>query len=135
METATMTALDTVKAMYNAFGKGDIPFILEHVSENFTWQDPSNSSIIPFGGKFHSKSGMLEFFTQLGGSVDTTLFEINEYISADNKVVAIGRHGFTCKRTGKSAILDFSMIWRFENDEPATGRSYYNTAEAEKAFS
>jgi ketosteroid isomerase-like protein len=135
METATMTALDTVKAMYDAFGKGDIPFILEHVSEKFTWQDPCNHSMVPYGGRFNGRSGMLQFFQQLGGSTDTTLWEVNEYVSEQNKVVAFGRHGITCKETGKSAISDFAMVWVFKNGEPVSGRSYYNNAETEKAFS
>ena len=62
METATMKALDTVKAMYDAFGKGDIPSILEHMSEHFTWQDPCDPSIVPYGGKFDGRNKMLNFF-------------------------------------------------------------------------
>ena len=134
METATMNALDTVKAMYDAFGKGDIPAILEQMPEHFTWQDPCNPSIVPFGGRFEGKSGMLNFFQQLGGSTDTTLWEVNDYISEDDKIVAIGRHGFTCKKTGKKTISDFAMVWHFKNAEPVSGRSYYNSGDSERAF-
>jgi ketosteroid isomerase-like protein len=135
METTTMTDLETVKAMYDAFANANIPFILEHMPEHFTWQDPCNPSIVPYGGKFAGKSGMLNFFQQLGGNTDTTLWEVNEYISEDNKVVAIGRHGITCKKTGKKTISDFAMVWHFENDELVSGRSYYNSGDTERAFS
>jgi ketosteroid isomerase-like protein len=135
METATMTKTETVKALYDAFGKGDIPFILDHVAENITWQDPCNPAIVPFGGIHKNKSGFLEFFQQLGSSTDTTLWEVDNYISQGDKVVAMGSHGFRCKKTGKNALLNWAMVWNFENGEPVSGRSYYNTAEAEKAFS
>ena len=129
-----MTTKETVKAMYDAFAKGDIPAILEQMPEHFTWQDPCDPSIVPYGGKFDGKTQMVNFFQQLGGSTDTTLWEVNEYISEDDKVVAIGRHGFTCKKTGKKAISDFAMVWHFKNAEPASGRSYYNSGDSERAF-
>lgn len=134
METATLTSLEALKALYDAFANGNIPYILDHMPEHFTWHDPSNPSIVPYGGKFKGKAGMLEFFQQLGGSTETTLWEVNEYIAEDNRIAAIGRHGITCKKTGKKAISDFVMIWHFENDEPVAGRSYYNNADTENAF-
>jgi ketosteroid isomerase-like protein len=57
METATLTAEETVKTIYDAFANGNIPFIIDQVSENFTWQDPCDPSIVPFGGKFQGKEG------------------------------------------------------------------------------
>src|ERR1700751_2024786 len=100
-----MTNKETVKAMYDAFGTGNIPFILETVSENFTWQDPNDPSIVPFGGKHTGRAGMTEFFQQLGGNTDTTVWEVNNYVSEGETVVAEGKHGFTSKKTGKSALL------------------------------
>jgi ketosteroid isomerase-like protein len=135
METATLTAQETVKLMYDAFGVGNIPLVLEQLGENFTWQDPCDPAIIPYGGKFHGKSGMTDFFNGLGGSTDTILWEVNDYVSEDNKVVALGKHGIRCKKTGKEAFVDWAMIWHFENDMPVSGQAYYNTAAVEKAFS
>ena len=135
METATLTAQETLKAMYDAFGTGNIPFILDHLSEKFTWQDPCDPSIVPYGGKFEGKSEMMQFFQALGGSVDTILWEVDEYISEGDKVAAIGKHGIRCKETGKEAIANWVMVWHFENDEAVWGRSYYNSDDVEKAFS
>jgi ketosteroid isomerase-like protein len=45
-----MTPKETLKAMYDAFATGNIPFILETISEDFTWKDPSDPSVVPFGG-------------------------------------------------------------------------------------
>jgi ketosteroid isomerase-like protein len=60
---------------------------------------------------------------------------VDEYISNDNRVAAIGRHGFRCKKTGKETLSNWVMIWHFENDEPVSGRAYYNNSDSEKAFS
>ncbi|HRH61100.1 MAG TPA: nuclear transport factor 2 family protein [Chitinophagaceae bacterium] len=130
-----MTTKETVKAMYDAFATGNIPFILETVSENFTWQDPCNPALVPFGGLHKGKAGFMEFFQQLGSSTDTMLWQVDNYVSEGDTVVAEGKHGFQAKTTGKSVISDWSMVWRFENGVPVEGRSYYNTADSEKAFS
>ncbi len=135
METATLTAQETLKAIYDAFGTGNIPFILDHMSEKFTWEDPANPSIVPYGGKFEGKNDMMRFFQGLGESTDTTLWEVDEYISEDDKVAAIGRHGIGCKKTGKEAIMNWVMIWHFDGDLAVRGRSYYNCVGVEKAFS
>ena len=129
-----MTTKETVQAVYEAFAAGDIPFILESVSEDFTWQDPCDPSIVPYGGIHKGRSGFGEFFQKLGGSTETTLWEVNEYVCEGNKVVAAGRHGFQSKNTGKSVATDWVMIWRFKESMPVAGRAYYDTSAVEKAF-
>jgi ketosteroid isomerase-like protein len=129
------TKSETVKAIYDAFATGNIPFILESVSEDFTWHDPSNPSIVPYGGTHKGRSGFLEFFQKMGGSTDTTLFQVDGYISEGDKVVATGKHGFHPKTTGKNAVTEWTMIWTFDKDIPVAGRAYYNTSGAENAFS
>jgi len=106
-----MTTKETVKAIYDAFATGNIPFILESVSEDFTWQDPCNPSIAPYGGTYKGRSAFGEFFQKLGDNTETTLWEVNEYVSEGDKVIALGRHGFQTKHAGKSVATDWVMIW------------------------
>jgi ketosteroid isomerase-like protein len=130
-----MTTTETLKALYDAFATGNIPFIIENISENFTWKDPSDPSLVPFGGVHKGKTGMMEFFQQIGANTNLTLWEVNNYTSEGDTVVAEGKHGFQAKKTGKDAMLEWSMVWKFENGIPVSGRAYYNTAASEKAFS
>src|SRR5437667_4862196 len=104
-----MTTKETLKAMYDAFGTGNIPFIIETISEDFTWQDPSDPSVAPFGGVHKGRSGMMEFFQQLAGSTETTLWQVDNYVTEGEMVVAEGKHGFQSKKTGKNALLEWSM--------------------------
>ena len=129
-----MTPKETLKALYEAFATGNIPFILETISEDFTWRDPSDPSVVPFGGLHKGRSGMTEFFQQLGGSTETTLWQVDNYLTEGETVVAEGKHGFQSKKTGKDAVLEWSMVWKFKNGVPVAGRAYYNTAASEKAF-
>lgn len=126
--------METVNAMYSAFAKGDIPFILEHVADNFVWHEPSEPAIVPYGGTHMNTSGFLEFFQLLEVNIDTTLWEVDEYIYDDNNVVATGKHGFVCKKSNTDVLANWAMIWRFKNGELVSGKGYYDTAATENAF-
>jgi len=133
-KTNNMTTKETVKAIYDAFANGNIPFILETVSENFTWQDPCDPSVVPYGGVHKGRTEFMEFFQQLGGNTDTTLWQVDDYVSEGELVIAEGKHGFQSKKTGKNVLSEWAMTWRFENGVPVAGRAYYNTSDSEKAF-
>jgi ketosteroid isomerase-like protein len=129
-----MTPKETLKAMYDAFATGNIPFILETISEDFTWKDPSDPSIVPFGGVRNGKDGMMTFFQNIGDSTNLTAWEVNDYVGEGDIAIAEGKHGFQSKKTGKDAMLEWSMVWRFKDGVPVAGRAYYNTAASENAF-
>jgi uncharacterized protein len=132
---STLTSKEKVKAICDAFTKGDIAFILESFPEKITWLDPCDPFIVPYGGIFKGKAGLSEFFHLLSTNTDMNSFEVHEYIAEDDKVVATGKYGFRSTRTGEHAISEWIVIFHFENEEPVSARMYYNTSEVEKAFS
>jgi uncharacterized protein len=120
--------------MYAAFSKGDVPFILDALSDTFTWFDPADPAIAAHGGTYHGKAEMGRFFQNLVSVADTILFEIHDYVAEGNKVVAIGKQGFKIKSTGKTGTFDWAMIWEFENGKPVHGRNHYDTARYEALY-
>jgi uncharacterized protein len=125
---------EKIIALYDAFGQGNIPFILENVADNFTWTDQCDPAIAPQGGTYHGKEGFLQFFHNLGGSTDTTHWQVDKYVAENDTVVAFGKHGVTIKSTGKSILLDWVMIWNFANGHPVSGGSFIDTARYQKMF-
>ena len=123
-----------VEGIYAAFAQGNVPFILENVAENFTWQDPNNFAIVPHGGIYSGRTEFLNFFRQLDADTATLSFDVSDYATASNLVVAIGQHSVQAKKTGKPLTFEWTMVWRFENGVPVSGRSYYDTASAEKIY-
>jgi ketosteroid isomerase-like protein len=130
-----MSATETVKALYDAFAKGNIPYILDNVSPDFTWTDPSDPSMVPYGGTHKGRDGFKHFFELLNNSSDTRLWQVDHYTSEGNTVVAEGTHGVNVKKNGNNADTDWVLVWRFKDGVPVSGRSYYDTANLHKAFS
>ena len=81
----------TVEAIYEAFGRGDIPAVLGHLSEDVSWEHWADSfaqragvpSLEPRAGR----DGVAEFFA-LVGQFEITEFAILDVLASDAQVVA-----------------------------------------------
>ena len=65
-----MSNLDTVKAIYEAFGRGDVPAILDVVADDCEWEAWSDNSAVnaqvPWLQHRVGKAGVAEFFSVVG---------------------------------------------------------------------
>jgi ketosteroid isomerase-like protein len=79
METkrsATMTErqnLRMIEELYAAFGRADLPFILDMVAEDVDWQDPRPADI-PWGGKRRGRKEVAQFFAAIGERLEVEQF-------------------------------------------------------------
>ena len=78
-----MTPKETIEAIYAAFGRADIPFILSQVAPDAVWRQPG----VPWGGDYCGPAGAGEFFSKLNAVVNTTGFEVEEDLDVGNNVV------------------------------------------------
>lgn len=128
------TNTETIAALYEAFGQGNIPFIVENVAETFTWTDPSDPAIVPYGGTHVGRDGFLYFFQQLGGQTQTTHWSVENYAADGDVVFATGQHGITVPKTGKNDLTHWAMRWQFAGGQVVAGESFYDTAGVAEAF-
>lgn len=65
-----MSNLETVRAIYEAFGSGNIPFILSCLDENVAWEkwDSNYAQMagVPYMQEKNSVAGVAEFFGEVG---------------------------------------------------------------------
>jgi ketosteroid isomerase-like protein len=123
----------TVANMYQAFGRGDIPYILSHVANDCKWTGAGEGSL-PQGGTYTGKDAV-NFFIRLGEGAEFNAFNpvsINNI--NDDEVVAFGNMTATSKITGKKVTSDWAMHWKF-NDEGKVVyfQDFFDTAAAWKA--
>ena len=73
------TNVAVVQQAYEAFIHGDIPAVLESLTEDVEWtmQGPS---VIPFAGTFRGREGIAEFFTLLDETIEFEQFEPREFV-------------------------------------------------------
>ena len=127
--------VQTVKEVYAAFERGDIPSLLNLVSEDVEWSLPGPSDIIPFAGEFRGREGVGRFFAALGGAEDVEIFEPREFVAQGDKVVVMGRYRGRIKATGQVDDIEFVHVFNVRDGRITNYRQYNDTAPTVAAYS
>ena len=122
-----------VQAIFEAFGRGDVPGVLSHLAEDVEWSAPGPSSV-PYLGDRRGHSGATEFFVQLGTNVEFEYFEPGAFIAEGDRVVALGRERGRVKGTGKTFDNDWALVFTVEGGKVTGFQCYENTAAIAEAF-
>jgi uncharacterized protein len=107
--------LATVAAMYEAFGRGDIPTVLSFLDDGVEWSNVGPADIPYFGVK-HGHAGALTVFAFLGEHVEMAVFDPRTFIADGQHVVALVRVAATVKSTGLGYDEETVHVFDF-NDE------------------
>jgi hypothetical protein len=109
-----MSHIESVEAIYDAFGRGDIPAILERLAEDVEWeQEMSTGHGIPYLLPGRGRRHVQEFFESLA-AIELTRFEPFSFLSNDTQVVCLVRATIRNRRTGKSFDDLEAHLWGFD---------------------
>ena len=131
--TTSVSNAVTVANLYEAFGRGDIAFILDHVDDSCKWIGAGDGSL-PQGGTYKGKE-VIAFFQRLGESAEFKSFNPAAIHNINNdEVVAFGNMTTLSKSTGKTSSSDWVMHWKF-NDQGKVifYQDFHDTAATYKA--
>ena len=123
-----MTNKEIVLQCYADFGKGNIPGLLDAMSENIVWVDPGKKVGNLYKGTRKGKEEVMDFFNTLPGEVTITNFEIKALYEAGDKVFVegfINGHS-TVKKINVAS--DWLMVWQIENEKVVYHHLYLDTA-------
>ena len=113
------TNVDTVNKIYEAFGKGDVPAILDCLAENVQWEQwPDNyaqKAGVPWLLERNGKEGVLEFFKVVGAFVFKD-FRIVSVMGNGTQVAAQCVFDADIPASGGHMSEDEIHLWTF-NDE------------------
>jgi len=123
--------IETVQGMYEAFGRGDIGFILDQVTDDVDWASCPGSDVAPWHGIHQGKAEVPNFFKALADSLQITEFTPLSFASNDTDVMVVTRWGATCSATGKSATMDIHHWWRFRDGKVCFYRGTEDTAQTQ----
>jgi len=122
--------IQTVQSLYEAFGRGDVDFILDQLTEDVDWASCPDSSVAPWHG-VRSKAEVPAFFKTLGETLQITEFTPLSFASNDTDVMVVTRWVATAPATGKSAAMDIHHWWRFRDGKICYYRGTEDTAATE----
>jgi len=119
---------------YEAFGRGDIPAVLELLTDDVEWtmQGPS---VIPHAGTYRGREGIEEFFTLLDETLEFEQFEPRKFIGQGDTVVVLGYERDVVKQTGRRFEEEWAHVYTLRDGKIATGLFLEDTAAHVEALS
>ena len=107
----------TVMAMYEAFGRGDVEFIVDQLDDDVAWEQHANDHGIPYLVPGRGHDHVRDFFRQLTEHADLELFEPGRPLVSENQVAVPVRARGRVRATGKVFEDDPEIhLWTFGAD-------------------
>ena len=122
-----------VQEIYAAFGRGDIPAVLEAMAPDVEFTFP-DSAVIPYAGARRGPDGIAQFLLALDESVDIAEFVPVQFIALGDDGVALGHERVTAKSTGRVFQANWAMVWSVRDGKVARIREYTDTDAIAGAF-
>jgi ketosteroid isomerase-like protein len=133
-----MSAEENVKTAqqgYAAFGRGDVPAILELLTDDIEWIAPGPPDVIPAAGTYRGKEEVGRYFATLSEDVDIHKFEPHEFIAQGDHVVVLISTEATVKSTGRKVTDHVAHVWTFKGGKLARFETFQDTAALVAAYS
>jgi uncharacterized protein len=80
--------VELLRKTYDAFGRGDIPAVMESFADDINWQAPA---VLPHGMDARGKDEVGRFFEGLAGTWDGLTLDFGDFVASGDRVCVIGR--------------------------------------------
>ena len=135
-----MGNVETVQGIYEAFGRGDIPAIMERMSETVEWEqwdgvNAGQDAGVPWLARRSGKDGVAGFFQAIADNLEFHAFEPRNLLAGGDQVAATIGFDATAKPTGERFQDEEIHLWTFDDAGRVTGlRHYVDTAKHIRAL-
>lgn len=127
-----MNSEDNIKAVataYEAFGRGDVPAILDLLADDVDWSTEAAGNAAPWFGVKHGKNEVPSFFEAFGSTVEVLEFTPVSFTSNDTDVMALIRYRGKYRATGKEVAMNLHHYWSFRDGKIVYYRGSEDTAQ------
>jgi ketosteroid isomerase-like protein len=121
--------VEAVRAIYAAFPRGDVPFILDQLDDDVSWGIDSVVTEVPAYGVRRGRADVARFFAAWGETADFHTFEAGNFVAAGDHVFNTLSYELTVKATGKRVKCSGSaQQWTLKNGKVIRWRGWEDTA-------
>ena len=115
--------LELIQSAYEAFGRGDIPAVLDVLADDIGWRVPE---VLPQGCRVTGKQDVAGFFQRLGSLWEDLNLEIEDFVASGDRVCVVGRA--TGRHGGNETGYGFVHAWQVRDGEAARFDEYADPA-------
>lgn len=130
-----MSNADVVKGAYEAFGRGDVPAVLDAMDPSIEWREAEGNPYMPTGEAWIGPDAVLNnLFMKLGSDWDAFTVHPKTFHEAGDSVIVEARYTGTHKETGKSLDAQVCHIWAVKDGKLTRFQQYVDTAKLQDAM-
>lgn len=119
--------VQVIRGIYEAFGRGDVPAVLEQMDQSIAWNEADNS-IYADRNPYVGPQAVLEgVFTRLGSEWEGFTVTPEEWLDAGDRVVVLGTYSGTYKATGREVRAQFAHVWGVREGRVKSFQQYTDT--------
>ena len=116
----------TVRGVYEAFARGDIPGLLDRLDPDVEWQSPPS---VPFSKGLHrGPDDVAQFFAGIVEYIAEPTFEVEELLTAGDRVVVLGCFRGRGRESGEAFEAREAHFWKLARGKIVRHESYADTA-------
>ena len=122
-----MSNIDAIQQIYAAFGRGDVAYILDQLTDDVDFGSVADRPIASWHGR-RTKAEVPAFFQGIGTELEVLEFTPLAFASNDTDVMAVIRFGVKARATGKQGVMELHHWWRFRDGKVYFYRGTEDTA-------
>jgi ketosteroid isomerase-like protein len=122
----------TVRGIYAAFSRGDVPAIFAVMAPDIQWTEAEG---FPYGGVYVGSDAIVSnVFMPLGTEWDGFAAAPGEFVAQGDTVVVLGTYSGKYRATGKSFKAPFAHVWKLRDGKVQSLHQHTDTAVVQRAL-
>ncbi len=116
-----------IQELYAAFGRGDVPGILNHIASDVDFEFVGSPALV-YAGNRRNHEQVADFFASVAKADDIHAFEPREFIAGGDHVTVLGWEKSTAIDTGKPFESEWAHVFTVKDGKVTRWRGFFNTA-------
>jgi ketosteroid isomerase-like protein len=119
--------VETVRGVYEALARGDIPAVLGVLDENVEWYEAEHITYWP-GGPFMGRQAVADgVFARIPQDFDGFTIDIGRIVGCGDTVLVEARYRATVRATGKPLDAQVAHVWDLRDGKVVHWQQYGDT--------
>ena len=132
--TSDMDTIREAYQMWNQSKASSVDFWMNLLADDVNWRSLADGSKgMEFTRACNCKNDVVRYFSELAQEWEMIHYTVDEFITEGDRIVMLGRCGWSNKRTGKSIETPKADFIRMRDGKISEFFEFYDTARAEEA--
>ena len=132
--TAVASNIKLIQSVYEAFGRGDVAFIVGRLASDTRWNFAVAQSEVPWHMPVDGPAGVTGFLAAFAKNVSLETFEPRHFVASGDDVVVHIHLAYTVGKTGTRVDEEQLQWWVVREGKIAALRHFEDTAQVINAW-